>query len=513
MIKLKKVVKLITVTAVGLGTIATININSSDLSTIGIIRFYRASTTIFNIGRYYQQHFYSKNLDTKSEEYFLKKHEAHNYGAQKLLELCCANKGIYVKVGQHIGALDYLLPKEYVQTMKVLHKSAPKSSFSDVLAVLKEDFKKDPYEIFKYIEKEPLGAASLAQVHKATLKNGEEVAIKVQHRAVKSHSFIDLKTMTVLVKITSWIFPDFKFDWLVNETKKNIPKELDFILEAQNAEKVKKLFSNYSWLHIPKIYWNISSSRVLTMEFAEGGQITDLNYYKDKKINPYEVANKLGQLYSHMIFITGFVHSDPHPGNILIRKKDNNTELILLDHGLYAELSNEFRWEYSKLWLSILNKDKLAMQKHSDKLGVGNMYGLFVCMISGRSWETIMHGVQKKKYNSSELDLFYKEMPNLIPKMIEILQKVNSHMLLILKTNDLIRSIEYTLKTHARMSAFMQMSSCCIKSVYGEKLKFCPNKWSKFIISVQEQWALIKIYVYYTYLRVINNLNFSYHTL
>ena len=117
------------------------------------------------------------------------------------------------------------------------------------------------------------------------------------------------------------------------------------------------LFQNA--LKVPKIYWDISSPRVLTMEFVDGGQINDVSYLRKNGFNFYEVSNKLGRLYSHMIFITGFVHADPHPGNILVRKKGSEAEIVLLDHGLYADLTNEFRWEYSKLWLAILDRDKV----------------------------------------------------------------------------------------------------------------------------------------------------------
>ena len=154
------------------------------------------------------------------------------------------------QVGQHIGALDYLLPQEYVTKLRILHSSAPQSSFNDVLSVIKEDFKKDPYEIFESIDKDPLGTASLAQVHKAVLKDGSSVAVKVQHRTVKTNSYVDVKTMAALVKITSWIFPDFEFEWLVEETKKNIPRELDFTQEGRNAEKLQNMFKQYHWLKV-----------------------------------------------------------------------------------------------------------------------------------------------------------------------------------------------------------------------------------------------------------------------
>ncbi|XP_043476924.1 aarF domain-containing kinase 1 [Leptopilina heterotoma] len=500
----RRLFKAAAIGTIGLGTFASLRANEYDIGSIGIVRLGRAAVTVFVIGNYYQKHLYKAKVLKGTEEYETLKSEAHKFGAQKLLELCCANKGVYIKVGQHIGALDYLLPQEYVTKLRILHSAAPQSSFNDVLTVIKEDFKKDPYEIFDSIEKDPLGTASLAQVHKAILKNGTSVAVKVQHRSVKTNAYVDVKTMATLVKITSWIFPDFKFDWLVEETQKNIPRELDFTQEGRNAEKLENLFKDYHWLKIPKIYWDISSSRVLTMEFMEGGQINDVDYLKKNGVNFFEVTNKLGRLYSHMIFITGFVHSDPHPGNILVKKNGSEADIILLDHGLYADLTNEFRWEYSKLWLAILDGDKDAMKEHCTKLGVGDFYGLLSCMVSGRTWDTIIHGVQKKKYSKTEKELFQKEIPNLLPQISNVLQKVDRQMLLILKTNDLIRCIEYTLNTQSRMNAFMEMSKCCVKSVYGEKFKYSQTNLSRCKLSFSEQWTLFKLSLYYVYLGVLN---------
>ncbi|XP_025158864.1 uncharacterized aarF domain-containing protein kinase 1 isoform X2 [Harpegnathos saltator] len=504
----RRLLKTVAIGTLGLGTLASLRANEYDIGAIGIVRLGRAAITVFEIGRHYQKELYNSKLDKVSAEYLQLKSNAHKYGAQKLLELCCANKGVYIKVGQHIGALDYLLPQEYVHTLRVLHSSAPQSSFKDVLTVIKEDFKKDPYEIFQSIDPEPLGTASLAQVHKAVLKNGDVVAVKVQHRAVKSNSYVDIKTMSALVKITSLVFPDFKFDWLVDETKKNIPQELNFSHEGKNAEKVSKLFASYRWLLIPRIYWDVTTSRVLTMEFLEGGQVNDLEYMRAHRLNPYEVSSKLGRLYSHMIFIDGFVHSDPHPGNILVRNHDSQAEIVLLDHGLYANLSDEFRWDYSKLWLAILDGDQATMKKYCTQLGVGDYYGLLVCMVSGRTWDTIVAGVRKSKYDPTEKEQFQKNIPNFLPQISTVLNRVNRQMLLILKTNDLVRGIEYSLHTQARMSAMMEMSRCCVRSVYGEKLRQCSSKWDKCQVLLLERWTLFKLSVYYVYLGLLQfNLN------
>lgn len=166
--------------------------------------------------------------------------------------------------------------------------------------------------------------------------SGEKVAVKVQHPYVKGNSIVDMKTMEYLCKIMSWVFPDFKMQWLVDETKKNLPQELNFLHEGENAEKAAAMFKNYKWLKVPRIHWRLSTERVLTMDFLEGGQVNDLDYIKSNKIDTFEVAHKIGQLYSNMIFTNGFVHSDPHPGNILVKKTSHGVDIILLDHGLYA---------------------------------------------------------------------------------------------------------------------------------------------------------------------------------
>lgn len=242
------------------------------------------------------------------------------------------------------------------------------------------------------------------------------------------------------------------------------------------------------------------------MEYIEGGQVDNLKYIHDNELNPFEISNKLGQLYSHMIFVTGFVHSDPHPGNVIVRPMKNNkqAEIILLDHGLYAELTDKFRYEYSKLWLAIFDGDKNAMYRHCQNLGIGDMYGLLACMVSGRTWDAIMSGVQRTKVSGGEKNQFLKEIPGLLPKISEVLERVDRQMLLILKTNDLIRSIEHSLQTKSRMGGYMEMSKCCIKFVYNDRMKSADDGWTRLWLRVAEQWSFLKISLYYVYLGVLN---------
>ena len=308
-----------------------------DSNNFGVIRFGRAALAVGKIGFDYQRTLYSTTHGSP-DEYEEAKSKAHDRSAQTLLELCYKNGGCFTKVGQHIGALDYLLPEEYVTKFKVLHSNAPKMDMDDINAVLHEHLGADPSEIFIDFEEEPLGTASLAQVHKAKLKeSGEEVAVKVQHRYVKQHSFVDIYTMDFLVRQVNWEFPKFEVMWLAEEMRKNLPLELDFRQEGKNAEKVSKMYANYDWLKVPKIFWTLTSDRILVMEYCSGGHIDDKKYIEQNGIDRSLLSKRVGQMYADMIFHHGFVHCDPHPGNVLVRKnKNGNDEVVLLDHGLYT---------------------------------------------------------------------------------------------------------------------------------------------------------------------------------
>lgn len=481
------------------GTAVSLHNNDYNLDSIAIVRLARAGATVVDIAHTYKTKLFYQKWDKSTIEYAKKKSEVHKIASEKLLKLCTTNKGVYIKIGQHIGALEYLLPIEFVSTMKILHSNAPKNPVEDLYKVIRQDLKVNPEDLFTSFDPEPLGTASLAQVHRATLKDGREVAVKVQHPYVLGNSRVDIKTMEIMVKIMSFIFPEFQMQWLVDESKKNLPIELDFVCEGRNAEQAAIMFKTYPWLKVPKIYWEYSTSRVLVMDYVQGGQVNDLEYIRANKIDPMDVSEKLGLLYSRMIFIDGFVHSDPHPGNILLHKNEKNeTEVMLLDHGLYANLSNKFRYEYSKLWLSILSVDRSAMRYHANNLGVeGDLYGLFACMITGRPWESVIKGIDRVQQSDSEKELMQSNTSLVMTHITDILQHMDRQMLLVLKTNDLIRSIETNLQTQGRMTAFWVMSKCCIKSIYREELRNADSRWEKLRLHVAKSWAIFKLNAYY----------------
>ncbi|XP_047478826.1 aarF domain-containing protein kinase 1-like isoform X2 [Penaeus chinensis] len=416
------------------GAVVAYNGEEVQTAAVGGVRFGRAAVAVVKIVSDYRKTLYSGTITPDSPEYAEVKSQTHLRAANRLLDLCCANGGAFVKVGQHIGSLEYLLPTEYVETMKVLHSSAPESPLEKVYQVLREELKCEPKELFVEFDPNPLGAASLAQVHRAKLTDGREVAVKVQHPSVKAHADIDMKGMELLVNVVAQIFPDFSFKWLVDEMKKNLPKELDFCYEARNAEEVARQFYHFPWLKIPSIDWSLTTSRVLVMEFCQGGQVNDRNYMTEHGINTREVSEKISKLYSEMIFVNGYVHCDPHPGNVLVKKNGNSAEIILLDHGLYTQ--DEIKADAAKY----------------------------------------------------------------LPEISAVLNRVPRQMLLIFKTNDLLRGIEFSLNTQESMTSFITMSRCCIRSLYEQQRLLCNSFLCKSKITIEETWAQFRISVYTIYL-------------
>ncbi|XP_030877094.1 uncharacterized aarF domain-containing protein kinase 1-like [Leptonychotes weddellii] len=140
------------------------------------------------------------------------------------------------------------------------------------------------------------------------------------------------------------------------------------------------------------------------MEFVDGGQVNDRDYMERNKIDVNEISCHLGKMYSEMIFVNGFVHCDPHPGNVLVRKRPDTgkAEIVLLDHGLYQVLTDEFRLDYCHLWQSLIWTDMEKVKKYSQRLGAGELYPLFACMLTARSWHSVNKGIGQASVTATE---------------------------------------------------------------------------------------------------------------
>lgn len=277
-------------------------------------------------------------------------------------------------------------------------QNAPISDFDMVKGVVESELGQPISEFFSEFAEKPLASASLGQVHKAKLRaTGETVVVKVQHGRLREQVPGDLNIVQIAVDIGCWLFPEFKYKWLAVAFKRDLPPELDYHKEARNAERCSEMFKSWSNVSVPKVYSEFTRERILVMSYEEGTPVTHVKKMQEQGINLRELSNLISEAFNHMIFREGFVHGDPHPGNLFARKKaDGELELVLLDHGIYTALSTECRLGYTKLWRGILTQDELLLKEASKELGAEG-HELFTAMVTSRKFEDVMDKSKKQK--------------------------------------------------------------------------------------------------------------------
>nr|QKY15035.1 ABC1-like protein (ABC1) [Polytomella parva] len=398
-----------------------------------------------------------KSLTKENEEEEMKK--CHQRSADKLIDLCFKNGGVFIKLGQHMGQLDHLLPEEYVLTMRSnLLDKCPVTPFEKIEATFFKDFGKRPLDVFTTFSPTPIASASLAQVHIATDATGRKYAVKVQHPGLKESAEADIALVEVLVKGVSRLFPDFDYDWLVQQIKDTVPKELDFQHEAENAEICRRNLKSKkstvgSSVHVPEVYHDLSSEHILTMEFVDGVGVTDRAALTALGAEPAAVARLVSRTFSEMIFAHGYVHCDPHAANMFVRrdpdpKKPNAVQLVLLDHGLYKRIDDSFRYDYAALWHALIFSDEENIKKFSGRMNAGDLFPIFSAMLTQKSWEQIMEKSEDHLNMdfSKEQSLAIQHYSKMYAREITmLLQRMPEALVLLLKTNDCLRCVDHAL--------------------------------------------------------------------
>ncbi|CAN0072832.1 unnamed protein product, partial [Discosporangium mesarthrocarpum] len=237
----------------------------------------------------------------------------------------------------------------------------------------------------------------LSQVHRAVTKSGKEVAVKLQYPGLEKQVEKDMKTMRLLAYLLGSYFPEYQYTWLFPEFEESISLELDFIQEGTNAERVSRMFRDRSDVTVPTIHWDYSTRRVLTMDFIRGLKITDRQGIEEQGMDPSEVAHTVTRTFGDMIHCHGFVHCDPHPGNLMVQvlpsgddrgeggseavqanggreigqsKGKVKHQVVVLDHGMYRRLDPGFRHTYCRLWKAFLTRDSQLGKTCAMEMGV-----------------------------------------------------------------------------------------------------------------------------------------------
>ncbi|OWM87429.1 putative ABC1 protein At2g40090 isoform X2 [Punica granatum] len=451
------------------------------------VRLFRDSVTAASIAFDYQ---YSLlGLPEGSEERLKAKHEVHLRSARKLRDLCFENGGIYIKLGQHIGQLEYLVPQEYVLVMRQsMLNRCPESSYDQVCEVFRKELGEAPEKIFTEFDPVPIASASLAQVHVARTHDGRKVAVKVQHTHMTDTAAADHATVSLIVNTLHKIFPNFDYRWLVDEMRESLPKELDFLVEAKNSEKCLYNFRKLSphiadAVYAPEVHWNLSTSKLLTMEYIDGAPVNDVKSIRKLGIQPSDVSKLVSKAFAEMMFKHGFVHCDPHAANLLVRCMPSGRlslfgkrkpQLVLLDHGLYKELDFATRNSYAALWKGLVFADAKAIKENSVKLGAGeDLYALFAGILTMRPWNRVIDSaadhlvIQGSESDCSELQMYASQY---FPQISELLRRLPRVILLMLKTNDCLRAVNNALLQGSSLETFVIIGKISSEAVLEAKM-------------------------------------------
>ena len=261
----------------------------------------------------------------------------------------------YIKLGQIMSLHSDILPKEYCEELMKLCSDVEPMPFSQVEEVIKDSFGYSWKEIFEYIDEKPLGSASIAQVHRARLKSGEEVVVKVQRKGIHDIMSKDIALLHRAVKLVPPISIKgiVDLDMVLNEMWAVAQEEMNFMTEAANMEEFARNNRDVAFVSTPKLFRKYTTTHVLVMEYIDGIKIDDKAALTDAGYDLEEIGSKFVDNYIRQVIEDGFFHADPHPGNVCIR----DGKIVWMDMGMMGRLSERDKKQISNAVYGIALND------------------------------------------------------------------------------------------------------------------------------------------------------------
>ena len=264
----------------------------------------------------------------------------------------------FIKLGQLLSTRPDLIPADFLDELAKLQDDIPPFSLEEVNTIFQEELGRAPEEIFHYFDTEPLAAASIGQVHRARLDSGAEVVVKVQRPGIENIIAVDLEILAHIADLMEQYLEEVQGhrpSAIVHEFARSLSREIDFSIELANIQRFSRQFEGTPAIHVPLVYPELSTDRVLVMEYVLGIKSSKVEVLREQGYDLTLIAERGANLVMEQIFIHGFFHSDPHPGNIFILP---NNVVCFIDFGQMGRLSRKDREDFTNLVLDLVAGDE-----------------------------------------------------------------------------------------------------------------------------------------------------------
>jgi ubiquinone biosynthesis protein len=346
---------------------------------------------------------------------------------------------VFIKLGQFLSVRPDLVGKELSELLSKFQDNLTPFSEKNAINYIEKIYQKDINDIFKKFKKEPIASASIAQTHKAVLKGGEVVAVKILRPNIAKiikRDLLTIKIITFILAIFSKNIRSIRKD-ILPSLKNMLEKEVNLLLEAASSSKIKDILLDFNDFIIPKIYWNLTNKDILVMEWIDGIRFSNKKAIAATKFNKKKLVKILVLGFFHQAYDRGFFHADMHPGNLILTK---DGKIALIDFGIIGILDRKIRIAITQIFINFLKRDyRRVAELHLEAGLVPEDTDLDEFSLYSR---ILGESITDKKVSEVPLILIFTKLIEMIQKYN---MKTNENLLLLQKTITLIEGIAFSL--------------------------------------------------------------------
>jgi predicted unusual protein kinase regulating ubiquinone biosynthesis (AarF/ABC1/UbiB family) len=403
--------------------------------------------------------------------------ERFRKNAKKVLNTFIKLGPVYIKLGQWLSSRADILPQPYMQELAKLQDEVPAAPFDLVKPIIEKNL--GPIEqTFEKFDDSPISGASLGQVYRAT-KNGQQIVVKVKRPGIEKTVEEDLKVLKKILPLgLRFVDPNLRFSAkaMLAQFIETIHEEMDYTIESKNLKNIKENMEKYGNVVVPKVYDDLSSKNILTLEYIPGIKITNIESLDQKGLDRTKLVIDVHKVFFTMLLRHSIFHADPHPGNISVT---DDGKLILYDYGMVGRLDNETRMQLVRLYLALVEKNPQRTVNAMNQLGM--LTPDYNPTVIERAIELSVQALHGKKPSEMEIQSLMEianktmsKFPFVLPKNLALYMRMASIIEGIYKTHNVDFKFVKVLKQ-------ILEEENLIKDAYIEELKYSFEKFAKSI--------------------------------